>query len=139
MHGWNDFSSSFLIPNLVKKETGAGGACQFSSIAESLSSHSKFFPFGSKSQIRCIAAQGILSISLDEFEAAMINYRLDKSTNRFQGGWNPFSVASRQELANQVLLCNLSGNDSYFWGDDTTLLAIARQLQIAIYVLEESK
>ena len=78
-------------------------------------------------------------MSLNEFEAAMINYQLDKSTNQFQGGWNPFSVASRQELANQVLLCNLSGNDSYFGGMTLRFLLLHVNYKLLFMFLKNQK
>jgi hypothetical protein len=127
--------TSFLWPpqtpitGLMKKETGANGACQFSSVAECLSTHKRI----SSSEVRTAAAQGILAMGDDQFSACLLAYQLETS---FIGGWNPHEVRTKQGLAEQLLLANLPGNESYFWGDDVTLSALAFQLELDIYVLE---
>lgn len=131
--GWVDWKSPFDIPHLIKKNVPGDGSCQFASVAESLYPLENFSPI----QVRAAAAQGILTMKKDQFEAALVDYRLDKKDNRFQGGWDPHQVHTVRDLANQVLNANLPGCNGYFWGDNVTLWGISFHLNLDIYILEE--
>jgi hypothetical protein len=131
---WKSPGNPFTdVSYLIKKDTGAGGSCQFSSIAECLYPVKKI----STAAVRAAAAQGVLSMNRTDFDVAMQVYRTEKAEGSFCGGWDPDQVSSVRELANQILLANLSGNGGYFWGDQVTLVAIAKHFDLDIYVMEK--
>jgi len=132
MSDWSSWEFKPLKLSLMKKDTGAGGQCQFTSISESLTPLWSY----SASALRSVAAQGVLDrMTPVEFKVMKCTYQHEKSReNKFIGGWDPDQLQTKQDLASQILLANLPQNSTHFWGDDLTLSMISCQLNLDIYV-----
>lgn len=72
----------------------------------------------------------------DTFESALLAARIEKRSGVLHGGWDPFQVKTRQDMAQQITRANEPGNSNHFWGEDITLCALSRVLDLDIYVFE---
>lgn len=133
--GWIPWQNPFGLIGAIKKETGGGGKCQFSSIAESL------YPtkdWDSK-RIRQVVADEVLKMSRDDFKEFIQDYRREKEAGEFQGDWDPDKVTSRRQFAAFLTEPIRTGSDMSFWGDSRTLVLFARARNIRIYLLSLTK
>lgn len=129
---WLPWTNLFGIRGAVKKETGGGGRCQFSSVAESL------YPIEDydHKHVRTLVGQQVMKMSKADFDLFLLSYRLEKKSGEFRGQWDPDAISERHQFASLVMRPNLTGNEMSFWGDDHTLSLIALSLKIRIYVFE---
>lgn len=131
--GWKDWKNPFGIQNAIIKETGGGGKCQFSSVAESL------YPMRNidSSMMRRVVASQVMALSKEAFDMLLLSYRLEKENGEFRGQWDPSTIDSKRAFADLVTKPNRTGDDMSFWGDDHTLRLLGKGLGIRIYVLEQ--
>jgi predicted lactoylglutathione lyase len=119
-------NSNFVIKNVL-----ADGNCQFRAIEEALKNTNNM-TFNHK-QLRSIIGERITALSDENFKQILENYRLEKTSGDFVGGWDPFSITKRNQLANQVKKTGF-----HFQGDYITLSLLAKILNITFIILQDN-
>ena len=83
--------------------------------------------------MRKIVSNYILTTSNSEFNNILSFYRQEVDFGEFKGGWNPYTIFDRSELAYEILKGGFN-----FEGDYITLSIISKLLDIDIIILIDS-
>ena len=132
---WKD--NPLGLAHLYIKDTGAGGNCQFSSIAEAIRPIAKT-PL-TIADLREIAARQLQRLPEQQFQNMLSSYREEWKRHELKDGWNPFQVQTREQLAQAITHPNRNGNGFFFQGDHYTLELLSQALELNIFVLDYQK
>lgn len=152
----------FNISNLIIHQCAADGNCQFSSLANTLETHSDQKKVITGDIIRKLVGHSVIEeknvISNEDVSLYIKMYQLEKTNSEFMGNWNPDEVFDREDLGKAILSpyyndmrqCyennntnghqyQFSPNYMKFQGDAITLAIFIKTLEINVIVFDYDK
>jgi hypothetical protein len=123
---WKNILGNYYY-NFVIKDCIGDGNCQFRSIENLLNING-----GNFLNYRTQIADYILTIPHEEFQNYLINYRLEYDEGDFEDEWNPYSINTTEEFANEIRKSGFN-----FQGDEVTLSILTKILHYDFIIMND--
>lgn len=123
---WKNILGDDYYSFVIKDCTGDGD-CQFRSIENLLNSEG-----GNFLNYRTQIADYILTISDEDFQNYLLNYRLEYDEGDFEDIWDPYAINTREEFANEIRKPGFN-----FQGDEVTLSILTKILRIDFIIMND--
>lgn len=123
---WKNILGDDYYSFVIKDCTGDGD-CQFRSIENLLNSEG-----GNFLNYRTQIADYILTISDEDFQNYLLNYRLEYDEGDFEDEWDPYAINTREEFANEIRKPGFN-----FQGDEVTLSILTKILHHDFIIMND--
>lgn len=120
---WSDI---LLSDNFMIKDCPRDGNCQFSSLSHALNDISQ-------RKLRKLVSEYIMRLPDIKFKSILESYKLEQENGDFYGNWNPQTVKTKRQFANEIKKSGFN-----FEGDYVTLSLLSSILKTDFIIFNEN-